>query len=844
MRHHNLQVTGSVVVNGLGLATTADLNTYTASADARISTLQAFTASVGTTNTFTASVNSRLSSIETITASNIGRLNAIETITSSNVARLNSIETITSSNIARLNSLEIKTGSLATTGSNTFIGTQTITGSLYISSDLIVQGSSSLQNITASAVSIGTNIINLNTANPAIRYAGLVIGDSGSIGSSGSFLYDSVQDEMIFVHRGANTTVTSSVVLMGPQTFDNIGGETYPTANRIQKGTGNEHLADSCVFDNGTTVCVNANLIGSGNACFSGNVCSTGIQSSDSIIIRKDASVDNRYLQFCNTQVGGYRWDLVTRSTAQGCGFGILNNTTSQYALMFDANNLATFACKIGVAGANATYPLTVYNGSNGTTAAIGGTVYGVRIDNGGTFSTGRSTIYGVDASFYGSYQPLSIEASTLVLQDITGGNVGIGVSTPCNRLHIRSAITGDVTLARFANSPGTGGEGAFIGFETGYAAGLSLIGAKREGAEDDASIIFSPMLNQAACERMRITSGGRIGIGITSPQAQLDVYQCGGNGLRACTALYLRAGNDSNIFCSNQILFGYDGTTNYAHAIKTRHNSNGTCDNAIDFYTWKCGDAISTPAGQYIMTISGNGTLGIGTCTPSTLLDARCSVAENTNGSVLNSHPIATFAVNAAGGGQRGLQFGGPTGGVISPVFLKVFGTGNRFSILNESNCENITVTSGGQVRKPFQPSFQVYRVGADCTISNTAEQRLTFQCIRYDVGSNTSSSGIFTAPLCGRYSFSSTVRYDGASTDTSYLRLFFALNGCSGTPGFTYGHAIAGPGSYSTSYHSMSISAVLNLNAGDTVSVNGGINAGTVGLQFESQFSGYFVG
>ena len=246
MRHHNLQVTGSVVVNGLGVATTSELTAYTASADAKISTLQAFTSSVGTTNTFTASASGRLNSIETITASNIGRLN----------------------------SLEAKTGSLATTGSNTFIGTQTITGSLYISSDLIVQGSSSLQNITASAVSIGTNLINLNTANPAIRYAGLVIGDSGSIGSSGSFLYDSVQDEMLFVHRGSSTVVTSSVTLLGPETYDSLGNETYPTLNIIQKGNGNEHLGDSCIFDNGTTVCISTNLRGTANACFSSAVCS------------------------------------------------------------------------------------------------------------------------------------------------------------------------------------------------------------------------------------------------------------------------------------------------------------------------------------------------------------------------------------------------------------------------------------------------------------------------------------------------------------------------------------------------------------------------------------------
>jgi hypothetical protein len=427
----------------------------------------------------------------------------------------------------------------------------------------------------------------------------------------------------------------------------------------------------------------------------------------------------------------------------------------------------------------------------------------------------------------------------------ISNGNVGIGVSTPCNLLHVRSAIGGDVTLARFANSPGTGNEGAFIGFETGYVCGLSLIGARREGAEDDASIVFSPMLNQSACERMRITSIGRVGIGVISPSAQLDVSQIAGPlDTTTCNALLLRAGGNSNIFCHNQILFGYNGTANYAHAIKTRHNSNGTCDNAIDFYTWRCGDAISTPAGQYVMTIAGDGRLGIGTCFPLTLLDARCSVAENTNGSILNSHPISTFAVNASGGGQRGLQIGGPTGGVVSPVFLKVFGTGNRFSILNESNNENLIISSGGTVRLPYQPAFQVHKTGENQSITNSSDTKIDFTVTRFDIASNMSNNGRFTAPVTGRYMFASTVRYDGATTADSYLRLSFAINGSLGTPNYTYGHAIAGPGSYSTNYHSISIAAVLSLSAGDYVEVWGGINSGTVGAQFESQFSGHLVG
>lgn len=158
----------------------------------------------------------------------------------------------------------------ATTGSNNFVGTQTITGSLFISQNLVVQGSSSLENITASAVNIGANIVNLNTATPAIRFAGLNIFDSGSIGSSGSFLYDSVQDEFIFVHSGDNINVTSSVVMMGPQTYNNIGSEIYPTNNRILKGLGNEHVGDSIMSETGGGIGI------SGSLSITGSIIATG----------------------------------------------------------------------------------------------------------------------------------------------------------------------------------------------------------------------------------------------------------------------------------------------------------------------------------------------------------------------------------------------------------------------------------------------------------------------------------------------------------------------------------------------------------------------------------------
>jgi hypothetical protein len=46
----------------------------------------------------------------------------------------------------------------------------------------------------------------------------------------------------------------------------------------------------------------------------------------------------------------------------------------------------------------------------------------------------------------------------------------------------------------------------------------------------------------------------------------------------------------------------------NYAHAIKTRAQSGSQAGNAFDFYVWKYGDSLTTPAGQRVMAVEGNG--------------------------------------------------------------------------------------------------------------------------------------------------------------------------------------------------------------------------------------------
>jgi trimeric autotransporter adhesin len=272
---NDIVVSGSIDITGTieGI----NLTDFSSSVNNRIGNLET---SAGSLNSFTSSANSRLSSIETSTSSLNSFTSSINTTIKSkldsdgvisgsvqvNITGTTGYSTFSSSLAStdlalssRITVLDLKTGSYATTGSNIFQGNQTITGSLYVSQDLIIAGSSSIQHISSSVVNIADNIITVNAQNPSIRFGGLAVIDSGSSPQvSGSMLFDSVNDQWIFVHQN-QLNVTSSVLLMGPQTFNSLGNESYPTTNRILKSVNAEHVGDSNISDNGTDVSINSN---------------------------------------------------------------------------------------------------------------------------------------------------------------------------------------------------------------------------------------------------------------------------------------------------------------------------------------------------------------------------------------------------------------------------------------------------------------------------------------------------------------------------------------------------------------------------------------------------------
>ncbi len=407
--------------------------------------------SSGSLNSFTSSINttikSKLNTENVISGSiqvDITNTTGYSTFSSSISASIGSLSSsVASYNLVqdgRLTSIETKTGSYATTGSNIFIGNQTITGSLYVSQDLIVAGSSSIQHISSSIVNIADNIITVNAQNPSIRFGGLAVIDSGSSPQvSGSMLFDSTNDQWIFIHQN-QATLTSSVLLMGPQTFNNLGNESYPTTNRILKSINAEHVGDSNITDNGTIVSINSNTEITGGLVVTGTISGTNITA-----IHTATSSLNSYTSSNNTRLG------IIESTTSSLNSYTSSNNTRVNAIETSTSSLNSFTGSINTTIKNRLSAEGVISGSAQVTGLSNSQLTNSSITIGSTSTSlgGTSTSLAgltsvTSTAFTGSLQGL---ATSETLSTVTGR----GASTS-NAITINYS-TGGLNLNRPATS-------------------------------------------------------------------------------------------------------------------------------------------------------------------------------------------------------------------------------------------------------------------------------------------------------------------------------------------------------------------------------------------------------
>jgi hypothetical protein len=399
MRIDSAIITGSFSVNGdtfndLGSYSTTGSNTFVGdqSIVGAISA-SALTGSIDFTNL--TGVPTLVSGSEQI----VGILSPLNSYTQSN-------DTTNTTQTNRLNSLEEKTGSLATTGSNIFYGNQTISGTVYIQNDLVVQGCSSLQNITASAVSIGTNIVQLNTDTPSVRFAGLTVQDSGSsAGVTGSMLWDSLCNRWIYSNP-STIGYSGGMLLSGPRA-STLGTETTLTCNYIAKSGGGDHLYDSSIYDSGSFVGIGTNTPSSGRLEIQQTACSPGLW----------------------VQTGG--------TTSASC-IASFRTGTNLAALEIYGNGNSVFGNNVSigqVASPIAALHVTTTAGGTPTIPTLGNincyvAQYITNGAGGGTYGLMTGTLFNGNAWMQVQRSDGTATAYNLVLQP-NGGNVGINSTGP-----------------------------------------------------------------------------------------------------------------------------------------------------------------------------------------------------------------------------------------------------------------------------------------------------------------------------------------------------------------------------------------------------------------------------
>jgi hypothetical protein len=173
--------------------------------------------------------------------------------------------------------------------------------------------------------------------------------------------------------------------------------------------------------------------------------------------------------------------------------------------------------------------------------------------------------------------------------------------------------------------------------------------------------------------------------------------------------------GNDNTAFTLNQLVMGYrlGGNTQYAHAIKTRHNS-GVNDNgnAMDFYVWQTTDPVGTVGTKHRMTIGSAG-VGIGTTNPDYTLDV------NGTGRVRNS-----FYVGTEGNTSSAIFMGGPAGDATYPecvIECRSLGSGERSEMVLFKGNDSSNGSGPDRIRlRAAEICFDTY---SSATTDRTAE-------------------------------------------------------------------------------------------------------------------------
>ena len=337
---------------------------------------------------------------------------------------------------------------------NVFSGNQTF-------NNITVNGTGSfayISSVTGSAKIIGDAYIILNNDVPAEPYAGIKVVDSGSSFATASLEWDGVNNKW-FYRRESGSAYSGGGVMSGPKWLTNDPNDiTFPTQYAILRGQGGDHMEDSNITDNDTTVDVSIPMTVTAVTASLGFVGDlTGTATSASY------AVTASYLEggAGGLEAGSGTYSMQSKATltldpavasgrfAIALGDGTLASATGSIAIGFGASGSGALSTAIGVsAEATSTWATAI-----GQQVTAGGGDYAVALGNNGTNANGAATTaLGAGASA-GDSNATAVGASANA-----GGNSAVAVGSTANAAGYEAVALGSRAEAENFGGVAVGG--------------------------------------------------------------------------------------------------------------------------------------------------------------------------------------------------------------------------------------------------------------------------------------------------------------------------------------------------------------------------------------------------